>query len=254
MLGKRHELHMRIMVVLDILNQFLSNLVILVPAFFDLSVRVVLPVRVLALPGAQMKFIDIERLVKVSGAVLHPLAVCEFKLAQIPDYRCEIGPELHTETIGVAVLHSAVLSVDHILVHLSRSGACYTDLIELRADRFHHLLFLPVIELADDHNLLRLRREGPEDYAVLLYMRTQILVRVIDIPHVELLKVHIPSFLLFILLILCCLYSESSSASSTDVSSSAVSSPVLPLPLCRERISSISCALSTVTLTKSNAV
>ena len=144
-----------------------------------------------------MKFIDIERLIKVSGAVLHPLAVREFKLAQIPDDRCEIGPELHTETIGVAVLHSAVPAIDHILVHLSGFGARNTDLIKLRADRLYHLLFLPVIELADDHDLLRLRREGPEDDAILLYMRTQILVRVIDIPHVELLKVHIPSLPFF---------------------------------------------------------
>ena len=111
--------------------------------------------------------------------------------------------QLHAESVRITVFDPAVLAVDDILVHLADLCALHLDLIKLSADGLRHLLFLPAVELADEHYALCLRRKGPEYYAVIFNMRAQILVRVIYISHIKLLKVHMSPC--FILLSLRCL-------------------------------------------------
>ena len=192
MLRERHEFHMCVIVVFDILDEILRDLIVLIPSLFHFPVRVVLPVRVLPLPGAEMHLVNIEGSVKIPSPVLHPLIVRELEPVQVPDNGREIRAQFHAESIGVAVLDPSVFAIDDELVHLSLFCPVNPDLIELGADGFRHLFFLPVIELAYDRDALRLRREGPEDHGVSLHMRPKILVCVIHISHVEFLKIHYP--------------------------------------------------------------
>ena len=137
-----------------------------------------------------MHLINIERLIIITRAALHPLLIRESEFIEISYDRREIRTQLHSESIGVAVLNPAVSAVNYVFVHLACLGALYSDLIELGALGLCHFFFLPAIELADDRDSLRLRRESPKDHSVLLHMRPQVSVRVIDFPHVEFLKVH----------------------------------------------------------------
>ena len=88
------------------------------------------------------------------------------------------------------MFYPAVLSIDHILVHLSGLGAGNCDLKELCADTLGHLLFLPAVELADDRDLDRLRGKSSEYYAVVNDVCPQIFICVVNIAHIKLLKIH----------------------------------------------------------------
>ena len=176
-----------------------------------------------------MQLINVERSVKIPRAALHPLLIRERKFIEISYDRREVRPQFHTKPIGVAVFNPAVPAVNDIFVHLTGFGTLYSDLIELSALCLRHFLFLPAVELADDRYTLRLGCEGPENHSVLLNMRAQVSVRVIDLTHVEFLKVHDSSYC-------------SSLLSSMSAESGSLSCIFFA-------ISRISCALSTVTLT-----
>ena len=151
-----------------------------------------------------MHLINIERLIKITRAALHPLLIRESEFIEISYDRREIRTQLHSESIGVAVLNPAVSAVNDIFVHLPCPGALYSDLKELSALGLRHFFFLPAVELADDRDALRLRRESPKDHSVLLHMRAQISVRVIDFTHVEFLKIHYsPLLFVFVLFDVC---------------------------------------------------
>ena len=190
MLRQRHEFYVCVMVFFDIFNELIRDLIILVPSLFHFPVRIILPVRIFSLPGTQMQLIDVEGFVKIPSPVLHPLGVGKLEFIEIPYYGCEIRPQLHAETVRVAVLHPAVSAIDDIFVHLTFFRTLNSDLIELGADGLCHLFFLPVVKFAYNRDSFRLRRESPKDHGVSLDMSSQILISVIHITHVELLKIH----------------------------------------------------------------
>ena len=102
------------------------------------------------------------------------------------------------------MLHPAVSAVNDIFVHLTGPCAFNSDLIELGALGLCHFFFLPAVELADDRDALSLRCESPKNHSVLLHMRTQVSVRVVDLPHVEFLKIHdSPLLFVFVLFDVC---------------------------------------------------
>ena len=140
MLGQGHDLHMGIMVLFDIVDQFIHDVQIMVPAVLILLI---------ALPGTQMQLINIQRPVKVQTPGLHPFVIRELVLIQVPDDGGPVGPQFHAKAVGVAVLDPAQFGIDDILVHLADPGLFDCQFPETVPLRVFHGQFLPVAELAD---------------------------------------------------------------------------------------------------------
>ena len=181
MLGERHKLDMGIVVGFHILNQLIRNFFVGIPA-----VRI----RLITAERTQMQLINIQRPVIAAGPLLHPFIISKFILVKIAHDRGKVRAQLHAESIGIAVLHTAVFSVDYIFVHLAGSGIFYKDLIKLEVDRHFHLFLSPVIEFSDDTDLICLRRIGAEHDSSVLDMGTHIFVSIVKIAVKKFLKIH----------------------------------------------------------------
>ena len=160
---------MGIMVLFDIVDQFIHDVQIMVPAVLILLI---------ALPGTQMQLINIQRPVKVQAPGLHPLIIRELVLIQVPDDGGPVGPQFHAKAVGVAVLDPAQFGIDDILVHLADPGLFDCQLPEAVPLRRFHGQFLPVAELADQRYFIRVQGKSAENdpLPVLGRMRAEVII------------------------------------------------------------------------------
>ena len=138
-----------------------------------------------------MEFKDIERSVVAARACLHPLLIRESIGAQIPDDRGESRAQFHPESIRITVLHPSVSAIDHIFIHLAGLCVLLENLIKLRTHRLFHLFFFPVVELADDADLIRHGSIRAEYNPAILRMSSHVFICIKHISVKKFLKVHL---------------------------------------------------------------
>ena len=123
MLHHRHQLHMGIPHLLQIVRQRLRDLPVIVKfrAGDLLALRVLL--QLLAPPGPQVNLVDGHRAGEqvVLHPFFHPFPVLPLIFADIPDHRGCVGAQLRVIGIGVGLQHGkARLCFDLIFVNLAR--------------------------------------------------------------------------------------------------------------------------------------
>ncbi len=184
MLRERHELHMGKMELLYVGDQIVRDFIVPVP-----SVRIIL----IALPGSHVQFIDAHRPVQIERARLHPFLIRERILVKVPDDRREIRPQLHPESVGVAMLDPSEAAVNDIFIHLSRLCMRDHDLEKTAPLPRGHLPLLPAVKFSDDRHPVCVQREGAEeDSAALLKMRSEPGIRVKSLSLIKFLDIHLP--------------------------------------------------------------
>ena len=105
-----------------------------------------------------------------------------------------MGPQLHGEAVGVAVVQAdSVPPPDPIFIANPRPGARDLTGPEVPVIDPLHGGLLPTVEIADDGDRLRRWGKGAEHRPRLRQMPAQIAVGIKDLPRVKSVKIHSPS-------------------------------------------------------------
>ena len=147
MLVQRHDLQIVIAVFLQVRNQNVCHFLIIVP-----GIRAVLRFP----EGTQMHLKNIQRSILMVVAAAEPLVIIKLIAVHIPDNGTELGPKLHAEAVGIAVVHPLpCLVVNAVLIYRARSRVLYGDLPESAVmDRLHRNLFFLIVK--DHADLFRI--------------------------------------------------------------------------------------------------
>ena len=184
-LAQRHELHVVVAGLREVVHQRLRQLLVGVPVR-----RVVgrLVAGALA-PRAHVHLVHVQGPVQLSvapRASLHPRGVAPL-VGEVPHDGAVAGPQLRRKRVRVRVVHVAAAVVDAVLVVVARLGTGNLRLPEVAVLRTVHLVRAVVQE---HHDAVGCGRERPEDDAALRGMRAQVVLRIELGAAIEVLDVH----------------------------------------------------------------
>ena len=134
-LGQRHEFHIVVAALLQVLRQRRRQFLVVVPVgVFGLLLRFGF-----GPPGANVQFVDVQRLVETVGPGPHPLAVVELVAVQVPDDRVVVRAQFHAEPERIRfIVRGVVFVVDDVFVAVPFAGAFHVTLPEVAARRRTH--------------------------------------------------------------------------------------------------------------------
>ena len=169
-LGKRHQLHMRISHLLDVGDQLCSKLGIAVASAVAVSP-----------PGTDLQLIHMDRLAhqalarKASFAVGKPSGVPPLIAIKITDYGCGARRLLGPHAVRIGFLHLTRTGADQILVIVSVFDALDRDLPHAARTNAHHWMptGIPAVEVADHRHEIGARSPNAKHGAPVFAVRAK---------------------------------------------------------------------------------